>query len=69
MGNGGVGTCRTGSKGVLETSGSVTPGIDGIRGGRLMPKAVTPAKVLPRRAAVVAFMVLVLEGYDPKAVA
>ena len=32
--SGGVGTCKMGSGGALDVKGSVTPGIDGIKGGR-----------------------------------
>ena len=34
LSSGGVGTCRMGSGGALDVKGSVTPGIDGIKGGR-----------------------------------
>lgn len=36
--NGGVGTCKMGNGGAFEDKGSVTPGIEGIKGGRLIPK-------------------------------
>lgn len=40
LSNGGVGTCKMGKGGALEAKGSVTPGIAGIRGGRLIPKGL-----------------------------
>lgn len=35
---GGVGSWRIGNGGALDAKGSVTPGIAGIRGGRLRPR-------------------------------
>jgi hypothetical protein len=46
---GGVGTCRMGRGGALEERGSVTPGIEGISGGRLRAEvcvAKRPTRVL-----------------------
>jgi hypothetical protein len=34
LSSGGVGTCKIGNGGALVVRGSVTPGIDGIRGGK-----------------------------------
>lgn len=34
LSRGGVGSCKTGSGGALLASGSVTPGMEGMRGGR-----------------------------------
>jgi hypothetical protein len=40
LANGGVGTCKIGSGGAFEAKGTVTPGITGIRGGRLIPRGL-----------------------------
>jgi hypothetical protein len=40
LSSGGVGSWRMGRGGALEAKGSVTPGIDGIRGGRLIPRGL-----------------------------
>ena len=34
LSSGGVGTCRIGSGGAFDVRGSVTPGMDGMSGGR-----------------------------------
>ena len=40
---GGVGTWSIGSGGAFDARGSVTPGIDGISGGRLIPSGFAAA--------------------------
>lgn len=41
LARGGVGSCRIGNGGALLARGSVTPGMDGIKGGRDMPRERT----------------------------
>jgi hypothetical protein len=74
LSRGGVGTWRMGNGGMFDDSGSVTPGIDGIKGGRLRPRgsllgilpdlvgpAVTVATIGPARAAAMAKDFIVCE--------
>ena len=47
LSSGGVGIWRMGRGGAFEVRGSVTPGIDGIRGGKEMPKGLRLLKPPP----------------------
>lgn len=48
LSSGGIGTCKMGREGEFSVRGSVTPGIDGIRGGK--DNAVTPRAEIDTRA-------------------
>ena len=48
LSRGGVGTCKIGKGGALVERGSVTPGMDGMRGGRERALAV-PARSAEKR--------------------
>ena len=59
LSSGGVGTCKIGKGGAFVVSGSVTPGMEGIRGGR--ERAEVSAKQLVRTE-IVCFMMIFSEA-------